>query len=99
MTLSLNQGVDAVFDVPEAILYSNLSDNKVKIALLSDPSVVTEGVIRDVNPQADKQTRTTASQSLAVEPSRENGFGRDGAGKYRDPGAGSVCSAGVCDDP
>ena len=39
VTLSLNQGVDAVFDVPEAILYSNLSDNKVKIALLSDPSV------------------------------------------------------------
>ncbi len=29
-----NQGVDAVFDVPEAILRSNLSDNKVKIALL-----------------------------------------------------------------
>ena len=56
-------GVDAVFDVPEAILYSNLSDNKVKIALLSDPSVVTEGVIRDVNPQADKQTRTGESES------------------------------------
>ncbi len=58
ITLALNKGVDAVFDVPSAILYSNFSDEKIKITLLSDPSVIAEGVVRDINPQADQQTRT-----------------------------------------
>lgn len=86
VTLSLNQGVDAVFDVPEAILYSNLSDNKVKIALLSDPSVVTEGVIRDVNPQADKQTRTWRVRVSLSNPPEKMALGATVQGSIVIPG-------------
>ncbi|CVD28848.1 MULTISPECIES: efflux RND transporter periplasmic adaptor subunit [Serratia] len=86
VTLSLNQGVDAVFDVPEAILYSNLSDNKVKIALLSDPSVVTEGVIRDVNPQADKQTRTWRVRVSLPNPPEKMALGATVQGSIVIPG-------------
>ncbi|HAS1419672.1 TPA: efflux RND transporter periplasmic adaptor subunit [Enterobacter asburiae] len=86
VTPSLDKGVDAVFDVPEAILYSDLPDNKVKIALLSDPSVVTEGMIRDVNPQADKQTRTWRVRVSLPHPPEKMALGSTVQGSIVIPG-------------
>ena len=86
VTLALDEGLDAVFDVPEAILYSDFSDNKVKVALLSDPSVVTEGVLRDVNPQADKQTRTWRVRVSLAHPPEKMALGATVQGSIVIPG-------------
>lgn len=49
---------DAVFDVPEQLLDQQDTDPVITVSLLSDPSVCTEGHIRDISPQADATTRT-----------------------------------------
>ncbi|MCK1144452.1 efflux RND transporter periplasmic adaptor subunit [Providencia stuartii] len=86
ITLALDEGVDAVFDVPASILYSDLPDDRVKVALLSDPSVVTEGVIRDVNPQADKQTKTWRVRVSLTNPPEKMDLGATVQGSIVIPG-------------
>lgn len=49
---------DAVFSVPEAVLANGTADFRVRVSLISDPSVQTVGSVRDVSPTADSVTRS-----------------------------------------
>lgn len=50
--------IDAVFDVSERIISISPPDIKVRVSLVSDPSVVLTGNVRDVSPTADPATRS-----------------------------------------
>jgi len=58
MTLASGRGRDAVFDVASPQSLSQQTGGTFSVSLLSDPSVVTTGHLRDISPQADPQTRT-----------------------------------------
>ena len=49
---------DAVFNVAESVINNAPPDIEVKVTLVSDPSVVLSGRVRDVSPTADPSTRT-----------------------------------------
>jgi RND family efflux transporter MFP subunit len=51
---------DAVFDASESDVRSGIfaQGSKVRVALLSDPSVAVDGVVREISPIADAATRT-----------------------------------------
>lgn len=51
---------DAVFDLPARVKESATRDAVVSVALTSDPSVTTEGRVREVSPRADPVTGTFA---------------------------------------
>ncbi|MBB4009777.1 efflux RND transporter periplasmic adaptor subunit [Allorhizobium taibaishanense] len=58
LTLSSNDELDAVFDVPEQMLNEKLDDTEVEVSLLSNPALVTKGRVREVTPSADTATRS-----------------------------------------
>jgi RND family efflux transporter MFP subunit len=58
VTLASGCGRDAVFDVARPQSFSQQTGGTFNVSLLSDPSVVTTGHLRDISPQADPQTRT-----------------------------------------
>ena len=49
---------DAIFEVYESLLFEKPADPKIALALVSDPSVKTEGVISEVSPTIDADTGT-----------------------------------------
>lgn len=49
---------DAIFDVYESLLFEKPSEPKIQLALVSDPSVKTEGTISEVSPTIDTTTGT-----------------------------------------
>lgn len=49
---------DAIFKVYESLLFERPSEPKIKLALVSDPSVKTEGVVSEVSPTIDTTTGT-----------------------------------------
>ncbi|MBP1861315.1 efflux RND transporter periplasmic adaptor subunit [Rhizobium herbae] len=49
---------DAIFDVYESLLFEKPSEPKIGLALVSDPSVKTEGSISEVSPTIDTTTGT-----------------------------------------
>jgi RND family efflux transporter MFP subunit len=49
---------DVVVDVPEAQFRSVRLDDRFSIALQLDPTVQTSGIVREIGPQADPNTRT-----------------------------------------
>ena len=51
-------GIDAVFDVPAAVLESAPVDPAVTVALSQTPSVTAKGRVREVSPRADPVTGT-----------------------------------------
>ncbi|WP_245272326.1 efflux RND transporter periplasmic adaptor subunit [Xanthobacter sp. 126] len=51
-------GRDAVFDVPAALLSGIPGDPEVTVALATDPAITATGRVREVAPQADPVTRT-----------------------------------------
>jgi len=57
-TLARQDGRDAVFDVPPQVLRSAPPNPEITVRLTSDPSVVAQGRVREVAPQADPVTRT-----------------------------------------
>ena len=52
------RGRDAVFDVPARVIQTAPADTVVTVALTTDPSVLANGRVREVSPQADPVTRT-----------------------------------------
>jgi RND family efflux transporter MFP subunit len=49
---------DAIFDVYESLLFEKPSEPKIQLALVSDPSVKTEGTISEISPTIDTATGT-----------------------------------------
>ena len=56
--LAREGGRDAVFDVPPRVLELASAYDDVRVALSTDPAVMTKGRVREVAPQADPVTRT-----------------------------------------
>ncbi|MCV9961541.1 efflux RND transporter periplasmic adaptor subunit [Pararhizobium sp. BT-229] len=49
---------DAIFDVYESLLFQRPAEPKIGLALVSDPSVKTEGSVREISPSVDTVTGT-----------------------------------------
>jgi len=58
VTVAHDDGNDAVFDVPASLMRQVSPDAIISISLTDDPSVHTEGQVREVAPQADPVTRS-----------------------------------------
>jgi RND family efflux transporter MFP subunit len=56
--LARKDGRDAVFDVPAQVIRTASRDPEIAVNLADDPSVVAEGRVREVAPQANPATRT-----------------------------------------
>jgi RND family efflux transporter MFP subunit len=75
VTLISDRDRDAVFDVPEGLLNRGEGVSDVKISLISDPSVTSEGKVREVTPSADPVTRTFRVKVTLDEQGRRMPFG------------------------
>ncbi len=58
VTVALDDGADAVFDVPASLLRQVSPDQEISIALTDDPTIRTVGRVRELAPQADPMTRS-----------------------------------------
>ena len=58
ITVAHDDGADAVFDVPATLMRQVSPDAIIGVSLTDDPSVRTEGQVREVAPQADPVTRS-----------------------------------------
>ena len=58
VTVAHYDGVDAVFDVPPALMRQISPDALITIALTEDPRIRTTGRVREAAPQANSTTRT-----------------------------------------
>ncbi|MCW2473968.1 efflux RND transporter periplasmic adaptor subunit [Candidatus Symbiopectobacterium sp. NZEC151] len=57
-TLAAGQERDAVFDVTDPQAMAGQGESRLNVSLLSTPALTTPGILRDISPQADPQTRT-----------------------------------------
>ena len=58
VTVALDDGADAVFDVPASLMRQVSPDAEITIALTDDPTIRTVGRVRETAPQADPVTRS-----------------------------------------
>jgi len=58
VTLISNRDRDAIFDVPEGLIMTGGDTPDVKVSLISNPSIIATGKVREVTPSADPLTRT-----------------------------------------
>ena len=58
VTVALDDGADAVFDVPASLMRQVSPDVEITIALTDDPKIRTVGRVRETAPQADPVTRS-----------------------------------------
>ena len=66
-----DEGKDAVFDVPEAMLGRGGIDNVIKVSLSQNPSITAEGRVREVSPRADAATGTFRVRVGLIDPPPE----------------------------
>lgn len=78
-------GRDAVFDVSESLVNSNVGHPPVLVTLLSDPGIQAQGRIRDVSPVADPVTRTIRVRVTLEQPPAAFGFGATVQGSIDKP--------------
>jgi membrane fusion protein, multidrug efflux system len=58
VTIALDDGADAVFDVPASLMRQVSPDAEITLALTDDPTIRTVGRVRETAPQADPVTRS-----------------------------------------
>jgi RND family efflux transporter MFP subunit len=61
---------DAVFDVPDDLIGTVQPQAIFTVSLQSDPSVATQGQVREIAPQADASTRTRRVRLTLTDPKR-----------------------------
>src|SRR5258705_1783087 len=61
-------GRDAVFNVPAQLIRQAPRDIPVRVALSDDPSIVVQGHVREVGPQADATTGTYVVKVGLIDP-------------------------------
>jgi RND family efflux transporter MFP subunit len=76
---------DAVFAIAEAVFGRPLSEERpeVIVALLSNPSVLVEGFVREVSPVADATTRTYQVKVTLKNPPDQMRFGASVTGRLK----------------
>lgn len=77
---------DAVFAIAESAFRNNKDDNQrpeVAVALLSNPNVAADGVVREISPVADPVTRTYQVKVTLKDPPPEMRFGGSVLGRLK----------------
>lgn len=74
-TIALDGPRDAVFNVYEGLVTSNLGDRQVQLTLLEDPSITSQGTIREVSPTVDDATGTVRIRVTVQNPRPEMTLG------------------------
>lgn len=76
-------GWDAVFDVPARLLRDAPTDARIDVALSDDPTVVAIARVRQVDPQADPNTRTFRLRASIQSPPPAMRLGASVTGRVR----------------
>lgn len=74
-------GLDAVFDVPAALIETSPSDPEITVALSQTPTVSARGRVREVAPRADAQTGTFRVRVGLIDPPAELRLGSTVTGR------------------
>jgi membrane fusion protein, multidrug efflux system len=69
--IARNEGRDAVFDVPAALMEAGSMETVLDVALSQSPTVSTKGRIREVSPRADAVTGTFRVRVGLIDPPAE----------------------------
>ncbi|QHQ34254.1 efflux RND transporter periplasmic adaptor subunit [Algicella marina] len=75
MTLALGDALDAVFDVPEVLLTTDLPKPEVELTLIDHPDVIFEGIAREMAPLVDPEKGTVAVKVTITDPPRFVAYG------------------------
>ena len=68
MNIATDEGLDAVFNVPEKALERKLQQLPVEVSLSYNPKIKTTGFVREISPQADPATRTFVVKVGLIDP-------------------------------
>jgi RND family efflux transporter MFP subunit len=82
--------LDAVFDVSERIINVSPANIKVRVSLVSDPSVAVTGTVRDVSPTADPATRSYRVRIALPDAPAGMAFGAAVTGKVELPAGNMI---------
>jgi len=74
-TVALDGPRDAVFNVYEGLVTNNLGDRQVQLALLDNPSITSQGTIREISPTVDDATGTVRIRVTVQNPRPEMALG------------------------
>ncbi len=69
--LARDEGLDAVLDVPAALLEEGSIDMEITVALSQNPAINAQGRVREVNPRADAVTGTFQVRVGLIDPPAE----------------------------
>ncbi|MDW6093884.1 efflux RND transporter periplasmic adaptor subunit [Vibrio rhizosphaerae] len=75
LKLADNHRLDAVFEVPEQVLQTEIDHPRISVALLSDLTIKTAAQLRDITPQADPYTRTYRVRVTLTNPPPQMNLG------------------------
>jgi RND family efflux transporter MFP subunit len=79
--LARDEGKDAVFDVPAAVLAASPPDPEVTVSLSLNPAVTAQGRVREIAPRADTVTGTIRVRVGLIEPPPEMRLGSTVTGR------------------
>ncbi len=88
--IARKDGRDAVFDAPPSLLSRGTRDAVINVALSIDPSVVAEGRVREVAPQADPLAGTFRVRVGLKDPSAALRLGSTVTGRVDLDGVGGI---------
>ncbi|MHC0054712.1 efflux RND transporter periplasmic adaptor subunit [Actibacterium sp. D379-3] len=75
LELASEDGLDAVFSVPDAFLTESVADRVIELYLLDQPDMRMTGTIREISPILDPQTGSVTVRTAITNPPREVGYG------------------------
>jgi RND family efflux transporter MFP subunit len=79
--IARDDGKDAVFNVPAAIMDASQPDPEIQVSLSLSPNVTAEGRVREVSPRADAATGTFRVRVGLVNPPQEMRLGSTVVGR------------------
>jgi RND family efflux transporter MFP subunit len=88
--IARDEGKDAVFDVPTALIASSPVDPEVAVTLSLSPGVTATGRVREVAPRADPATGTIRVRIGLIDPPAEMRLGSTVNGRVHFGGAGGI---------
>ncbi|TCP22441.1 efflux RND transporter periplasmic adaptor subunit [Rhodovulum adriaticum] len=88
--LAVGDALDALFDVPEAMLVSNAPPSKVHLKLIDHPDRAFTGAVREISPLVDTARGTVAVTVSVLDPPDVAGFGDAVVGTVRFPGDAQI---------
>jgi membrane fusion protein, multidrug efflux system len=88
--IARDEGKDAVFDVPAAVIAASPPDPEVTITLTLNPGITSEGRVREIAPRADPVTGTFRVRVGLIDPPEEMRLGSTVNGRVHFGGVGGI---------